>query len=66
MTRRKRYKSGKANKKDLLNKKMTVRITSEDKLILKKIRREMERPVSYAEVMRTALYGYYSEYFDKR
>lgn len=66
MSQYKRRKRGKINKKDLLNKKMTVRVTSEDKLVLKQIRKDLDKPTSYAEIVRTALYGYYSEYFDKR
>lgn len=57
---------GKINKKDLLSKIMTVRITSEDMMVIKKIQHDMEKPVSRAAIMREALYAQYPEYFDKR
>lgn len=52
-------KKQKVDRKNLLNKRITVRITADDRIAIKRI---SERDgISKAEVMRTAFYDYYAK-----
>lgn len=62
----KRKRKRKVNTKDFLSKRLTVRITSTDGLILKQIQHDLDRPVSRAAIVREALYAQYPDYFNQR
>lgn len=60
-----RWKNYKDNKmKGLLNKKLTVRFTDDDKDTLHKIKKRTGQ--SYAEIIREAVYAYYRKDFGTR
>lgn len=61
MAKKRKYKG--KNKRDLLDRKITTRVTVDDKCTLTAIRNR--EGTSMAEVIRTALHGYYAKDFNR-